>query len=215
MAPGPVAPAPATGGNQATAALMAALHGLPKKYLAFGAGLIGVLLVGLTVFFALSGGHSEASKAAMARLRVTSTPPGAAVFVPGEAIPRNAPFEIQVPVQVGYVDLRAQLEGYEPANTRVLLRPDVLNSYNFVMNSAEEETATLEVNIYPPDAQLTLNGRIVEGTAPFQMEVKANKPNVLKLSRDGYATKEETVKLDPQGFRKLSIALDLLPEIRH
>jgi len=193
---------------------MASLQGANRRYLAFGAGLVGALFLGLIVLFSLTPRVQEQAKPTVARVRVTSTPPGAQIFVAGVSTPRNTPFEIQVPYAAGYVDLVAQQEGYETTNARVMLQSDILNQYNFALTSVEDEMATLEVHVYPPESRLFIDGQPVEGSMPFQIQVKANSPHVLRLSHEGYATRDEEVRIEPQGFRKMSMALDLLPDNR-
>ncbi len=196
------------------------LRTIDRKHIIVGAVALGVIFFGSVAMVALrgSGGETVVKEAGptMTLLRVTSNPPGALVYVPGEMNPRRTPFEIPVPLAAGYTNLRATLDGYEPANARVLLRPNVVNQYNFVLVSAEQEMGTLELSVYPPEARVYLNDQLLEGVeGAYRRQLMADKPYVIKVEREGYATKEQVIRVPADSTKRVEIALDLLPEQRY
>ncbi len=202
------------------ASLNRLLQSVERKYIIIGAAALGVVFFGSIALMAVRGtgdtGDSKEDGPTMTILRVTSNPPGAQVYVPGEMTPRRTPFEIPVPLASGYTNLRATLEGYEPANARVLLRPNVINQYNFVLMSAEQEMGTLELAVYPPDSRVYLNDQLLEGVeGAYRRQLLADKPYVVKVEREGYAAKEQVIKVSADSTRRVEIGLDLLPVQRY
>jgi len=205
-----------TSGNKTLDAAIDAVKGLSPKHLAIAASALGLLFIGLIALLSSGGGDDPEpiAQAATARLKLTSSPPGVQVFVPGSTMPRTTPFELAVPATSGFVDLRAQLEGFEPATARVLVVPNRFNQYNFVMEEIEDTTAIVEVHVYPPEGRLYLDGKLVEGIGPYHLKLEAERDYTLIFRAVGYAANEQIVKLGPSDVRKISMALDLLPETR-
>ena len=165
---------------------------------------------------AVSGSDPDPT-APIATLVVKSNPEGARVLVDGIDIgetPRTKEFEI---TKNQKVKVRLELEGYEPREKTVELKPKretkVDERLKRLKVPEKPKPATLKVISSPAGATVTLDGDVL-GTTPLEkkIEIPANKSANLRLELDGYEPAERSVNLKVGRETKLTITLIRQPE---
>ena len=155
--------------------------------------------------------------AQIATLVVKSNPEGARVLVDGIDIgetPRTKEFEI---TKNQKVKVRLELEGYEPREKTVELKPKretkVDERLKRLKVPEKPKPATLKVISSPAGATVTLDGDVL-GTTPLEkkIEIPANKSANLRLELDGYESAERIVDLRVGRETKLTVTLVRQPE---
>ena len=186
-----------------------AFKDINRVWIAAGFGVLMTLFLILVAVFALSGRPEAGADPAVIHLKVTSTPTGAHVTLVGTSIVRTTPTEFEVPAAAKKVELIAQLPDYETERATVYLAPGIPNEHHFVLEEVDAGLATLEVHVFPTNAVLFVDGERIEGEETFLFEVKSGVRHVLRAEAPGYMPAEETILMEPQGFRQIRLVLDL------
>ncbi len=151
----------------------------PSKVPYFVAGGLA-LLVALSAggFVAYREKKRASEEAAIASINsgsivVQSTPPGAAIWVNGGPTPNRTPFTLRgLPTGASArVALRITAEGYAPFTQDIRLpNANASATVNATLERARANSyAVLEVNTTPRGAQVTVDGRQIEGTTPLNV----------------------------------------------
>jgi uncharacterized caspase-like protein len=155
--------------------------------------------------------------AQIAKLVVKSNPEGAKVYVDGVDI-GDAPLTKEYEISKNQrIKVRLELEGYEPREKTVELKPKRETKVDERLKKIKEpekpKPATLKVITSPAGATVTLDGEVL-GTTPLErkVEIPANKSASLKLDLDGYETAERRVDLKVGRETKLTVTLVRQPE---
>jgi len=137
-------------------------------------------------------------------LNITTTPPGAQIFLDGSFIGVSP---IQVEVQPGQHTVLATMPGYSAAQQSFTVAPGETKTINLVLNP---EQATLKVYSSPAGASIYVNGQY-RGVAPSAGLTLTLTPGTYTVEArlSGYQDASTTVTLNPGESR--SITLTLLP----
>ena len=137
-------------------------------------------------------------------LNITTTPPGAQIFLAGSFIGVSP---IQVEVQPGQHTVLATMPGYSAAQQSFTVAPGETKTINLVLNP---EQATLKVYSSPAGASIYVNGQY-RGVAPSAGLTLTLTPGTYTVEArlSGYQDASTTVTLNPGESR--SITLTLLP----
>lgn len=137
-------------------------------------------------------------------LNITTTPPGAQIFLDGSFIGVSP---IQVEVQPGQHTVLATMPGYSAAQQSFTVAPGETKTVNLVLNP---EQATLKVYSSPAGASIYVNGQY-RGVAPSAGLTLTLTPGTYTVEArlSGYQDASTTVTLNPGESR--SITLTLLP----
>jgi glutaredoxin-related protein len=137
-------------------------------------------------------------------LNITTTPPGAQIFLDGSFIGVSP---IQVEVQPGQHTVLATMPGYSAAQQSFTVAPGETKTINLVLNP---EQATLKVYSSPAGASIYVNGQY-RGVAPSAGLTLTLTPGTytVEAKLSGYQDASTTVTLNPGESR--SITLTLLP----
>jgi probable HAF family extracellular repeat protein len=133
------------------------------------------------------------------RLRIESRPAGARVFVAGRAV-GVAPLEMN-DIAEGNVLVRATLDGYQPAESTVTIRPGIRHEVQLVL-TAIAQTSRLTVDTQPQNAEVRLAG----GPAYRPGIELPNGEHRIEVSAPGFAPHRQTVKLE-RAVERIAIAL--------
>jgi hypothetical protein len=137
-------------------------------------------------------------------LNITTTPPGAQIFLDGSFIGVSP---IQVEVQPGQHTVLATMPGYSAAQQSFTVAPGETKTVNLALNP---EQATLKVYSSPAGASIYVNGQY-RGVAPSAGLTLTLTPGTYTVEArlSGYQDASTTVTLNPGESR--SITLTLLP----
>jgi hypothetical protein len=140
-------------------------------------------------------------------LNITTTPPGAQIFLDGSFIGVSP---IQVEVQPGQHTVLATMPGYSAAQQSFTVAPGETKTINLVLNP---EQATLNVYSSPAGASIYVNGQY-RGVAPSAGLTLTLTPGTYTVEArlSGYQDASTTVTLNPGESR--SITLTLVPIVR-
>lgn len=127
-----------------------------------------------------------------ARLRITSTPSGASVYI-DEVNVRQTPLETMYPT--GKHLLRIEKNGYQKIEQIVQIKKP-LTAKNFAL---EKLQAYLQINTYGY-ARITVNGQQVPANAKLTMEPKLV---TVKIYVAGMDSTQRTIPLPPNKFQKI------------
>lgn len=122
-------------------------------------------------------------------LVITSTPPGAQVFVDGRS-EGVAPLSLQR-VPQGERDIRLQLAGYELFQTALRITPDDTSRVDAVLRPMP---GSLEVVTLPSGSRIYVNDEF-RGESPVTLEGLTPGGYVIRAERRGYADAARTVRL--------------------
>ncbi|NDL66748.1 PEGA domain-containing protein [Anaerotalea alkaliphila] len=117
--------------------------------------------------------------------------------------------DMEVAVTPGIRTVEVVKEGMEPFSATVMV--EEWKTAPLDLQEAVTKEGTLEISLDPGDALATLDGNRVEPDVPLSM---AYGSYVLKVSREGFSSHEETVLVD-QAYRKLTIRLERMPVNLH
>ena len=187
----PLSPAVASG--EVSDLSMVSRRARSRKGLLVAGTLFFLTLVGIGSALLLSP-KTQGRAGRLARLELTSDPPGAAVFIDGRATGRTTPAEVGLEPGQPH-ELRLELDGYAPV-TRSL--PAFSTSLAQEVKLEKMRTGSLRLETTPPGASVVLDGRRLEGTTPLVVPTLASDvPHEVSLSLDGYEPDVADVTLEP------------------
>ncbi len=147
-------------------------------------------------------------------IAITSTPPGAAIWIDGERRSDRTPSTIrELPVGATY-SVKLTHEGYAPHTERVELTEAAPASELTITlrRPSASDYAVIRVRTIPSGAQILLDGRDTGSTTPGTVaEVTPGVAHTLALALEGYVTHNETVTLEAGQVAELSFELDRMP----
>jgi len=127
-------------------------------------------------------------KSSLATLAMTSAPVGAAVFLDGDSLGLTP---VQKPVdKEGSISLRFRKSDYFPLDTTLVIKRG--GTYNF--SAALRPVARVAIFVDPPDAEVRVDGEIVESSQLAALLLPAGEHNI-SLARLGYDSKQERFSL--------------------
>jgi serine/threonine protein kinase len=160
---------------------------------------LGVLVAGLGVggwfFLPRFMGPREISHT----IRISSEPPGAAIFVNGLDTGRvtSADATVELPIR-GYPEDKIALElrrdGFSPATATFSLDADPPPPLDLRLESLAR---TLVVTSDPPGAWVEIDGARLEGVTPVELEISPGDHHELVVGKSGYTAR--TFAIDPDG----------------
>ena len=129
-------------------------------------------------------------------LKITTTPPGASIFVNNQLLSETSPTEI--PIQPDEVfDIRVELEGYETYEMQQITADTI--GFHLQTQLDEISFAPIIVQSQPSGAQIFVNGRPTGQTTPSAIQPPTETFD-LTLKRDGFIDyKIESVRRDEVG----------------
>ena len=136
----------------------------------------------------LAGG--ETLPTILSALTVTTTPPGAALFINNQPS-GTTPYRSEK-LTPGNYRLRLELSGYDPMEGSVTLKPGESHAVEKKMVGIY---GGLSVSTTPPGAAVALNGR-QSGTTPFRKDKLLIGVYSLGLELPGYASVSESIAID-------------------
>jgi len=147
--------------------------------------------------------YVEAKKQSV--FRINSEPAGASVYLNNKYIGKT-------PLRTG--DLQDQsyaLKLIKPGFKEVYDRFDKNNlQTGEITKNLIPLTGSIEVISVPPDAQIQLNGKLIEGVTPFVIrDVRAGK-NTINVIKEGYAGFSSTVDVEADNLEKINVELKRL-----
>lgn len=191
LMPPPLSPAVASG--EVSDLSMVSRKARSWKALLVAGTLLFLALVGIGSALLLSP-KTQGRAGRLARLELTSDPPGAAVFIDGRATGRTTPAEVGLEPGQPH-ELRLELDGYAPV-TRSL--PAFSTSLAQEVKLEKMRTGSLRLETTPPGASVVLDGRRLEGSTPLVVPTLASDvPHKISLSLDGYEPDVADVTLEP------------------
>lgn len=162
-----------------------------------------LLVVATVVFLALAGVGSVlllspqtlGRAGRLATLELRSEPPGAAVFVDGQATGRTTPAELTLEPGQPH-ELRLELDGYTPVTQSL---PAFTASLTREVKLEKRPVGSLRIETTPPGATVVLDGRRIDGTTPLVVSALASDvPHEVALSLEGYELDVADVTLAPE-----------------
>jgi len=141
-------------------------------------------------------------------LVVSSEPPGANVTLDGE-LKGPAPLTL-TDLALGEHELKLELKGYQPVVQTIGLTDAAPVAFNAPMTRSAPVSATLEVLSTPFGAIVRVDGAMA-GPTPLQGYKLKPGTHKLELTRAGYETWTETVKLASGQSQRLDVTLKPLP----
>jgi hypothetical protein len=134
------------------------------------------------------------------RLSVTSTPPGAELFIGGKPVGK-APRTLEAPA--GVMVLEARIEGHRPVQRQVGIAPGERLQVELVLPVV---SAGLSVSVDLPKARVSLDDRHL-GTTPLEpLAVKPGR-HMLSVHRAGYDTLKQEVTLNDRDTAQVVVQL--------
>lgn len=145
---------------------------------------------------------------------VTSTPPGAAVWLDGDMQSARTPTTLrQLPVGVAHA-LKLTHDGYAPFTRSVSLTEAAPRSEIVAALSRQSASdfAVINVRSTPPGARVLFDGRDSGKVTPATLpEIAPGVEHSIALSLDGWVTKSETLLLERGQVRDLAVTLERTP----
>jgi hypothetical protein len=137
-----------------------------------------------------------------ADVTITTTPPGAEIFIDDESTGQTTPAVVEV--LAGEHEIRLKAPGHKSHRQRILVAAREQRTLEPVTLTRADSLLTVTTD--PPGAGITLDGRF-QGEAPVELAVRSGVRYRLQAFRSGYAPAERTVEL-PAGAER-SVSLDL------
>lgn len=160
----------------------------------------------------LQGGESRTLptvelEPAPATLAIRSQPGGAAVKLDGRTV-GTAPLEVELDPDVP-ITIELSLAGYTPLSRTLTPQADVQTT---MRGELQPINATLSVTVDPADARMFIDGQAAGTVGPegLTLELPAREYQ-LEFRREGFASAQREVRLDPDQPTELSI--DLMTEL--
>jgi len=138
------------------------------------------------------------------RLKITTTPPDAEIFLNGQKV-GNSNYKAEK-VGEGKYDLMVLLTGYKTERRKILISPGILNQVSFLL---KKESGTLKLNSLPEASLIYINESFY-GKTPKALILDVGKYNV-KVESPDYFTQSQEVYIDPLTTYDLSIKLSPKP----
>ena len=186
-----------------------------------GVSVIAILVVAWTVFFASRHKDKRAQAPSLTeespqapsegKLKLTSTPFGAQVYLDGELLREPTPLELAVPLDTD-IEIKISAPGYEAYERVVKLGLEeqvlVIDAMLSEIRESQETLTKVRVDTSPSAAQLILDGRPLPGKTPQDLEVKQGVEHVLIADAQGFAS--AIWPFEAQG-KDLALELELVP----
>ncbi len=147
-------------------------------------------------------------RSSQANLAVTSSPPGAQIYLDDVDTNQTTPWTFTV--KPGTHTIRFTRAGYDDHTETLDLqaRAEKTVSVNLVhSNVASSTTTILTINSTPPGAQASLDGKSIGTTPIINKQVNAGKQRVLVLKFTDYDDYTETLDLKAGGEQTMSVPL--------
>ncbi|HEU4619487.1 MAG TPA: PEGA domain-containing protein [Gammaproteobacteria bacterium] len=151
------------------------------------------------------GGEAQALNVAMtpswAPVSLATDPPGAAVFVDGQAA-GTTPAKLEI--DAGTHELEARLPGYNAWQTTIAVaanQPQELPPVKLVQADGRIDLATK-----PESASVTVDGKFL-GRTPVTLRLRPGRNHELTIAKPGYETVTRTLSIEADSGRKLAIDL--------
>jgi formylglycine-generating enzyme required for sulfatase activity len=138
---------------------------------------------------------------AWANISISSQPEAAKVLLDGEFIGQTP---LNAEILQGQHELQISLGGFKPVSLTQTVEAGKDKTLEPV--SLQPVDGTLSISSQPGGASITLD-QVFRGMAPLDLPVTANREHLLRLSKSGYATLEQSVTLKPDETRALNIEL--------
>jgi hypothetical protein len=149
----------------------------------------------------------EPERATLASLRITSNPPGAAIYLNGESTGKRTPFTFDDYKRSDEVVVRLFKRGFAAEEATVLLDRESVDQ-DFVL---KRKSASLKIKTEPAGALVLVDGNRV-GSSPVTAQLKMNKNVRIVAKIEGYqnAVREMVVK---EAQETISLTLTkIIPE---
>ncbi len=128
-----------------------------------------------------------------ADVTVTTTPPGADIFVDDQPTGQQTPAVVQI--LAGEHEIRLKAPGHKSYRQRILVAAQEQRQLEPVKLVRADSLLTVRSD--PPGAGITLNGEF-QGEAPVELAIRSGETYHLQAFRSGYAPADRRVKL-PSG----------------
>jgi hypothetical protein len=146
----------------------------------------------------------------MGSLNLGVMPPGAILTLDGKQIGPVKDFLQKLPAGSHVIEISAK--GYEPAKQTIAIFAG--ETLRFPLQLARIQTpptnGILMLDVAPPEAVLTLDGKLIGPANGFNQELSAG-THVLEVSADGYGETKQTVTIVAGETLPVSLRLALVP----
>jgi hypothetical protein len=154
------------------------------------------------------GAAQEITLPVNGELSVTSTPPGAIIYVNGELVKyQTTPASGEVPV--GVYNVRIVLSGYEPYETVTEVRTGV-TSYVHANLIPIPSVGSIDVSSSPPHALVYVDN-VYQGTTPQRVDGLTAGYHTVRVEKEGYKSWSESVQVE--AARVTTVYATLTPDI--
>jgi serine/threonine-protein kinase len=121
-------------------------------------------------------------------LRLSSVPPGASITLDGIGLGNVTPQDLtDIPLGKQF-KIELSLPGYRPHTEKLIFWPN--EGTKEITPKLERRVGSLNVESEPPGAEVTLNGRLLEGRTPLKIpSLIADEPVKITVSKDGRISK--------------------------
>ncbi len=146
-------------------------------------------------------------------IAITSTPPGAAIWVDGERRSERTPATLRE-LPLGSYSVKITSDGYAPHTERVELTEGTPSSDLSVTlrRPNASDFAVIRVRTIPAGAHVLLDGHDTGNSTPAMVpEVTPGEAHTLALALEGYVTRNETLTLEAGQVAELSFELERQP----
>jgi formylglycine-generating enzyme required for sulfatase activity len=145
-----------------------------------------------------------------ADVAITSTPPGAAVLVDGEAVAGQTPLTTEI--LAGEREVSVQAEGYKPARRTLAIEPG--QSLTLEPFELEKIDGLLAVVTRPAGATVTVDGAF-RGRSPVELELAPGRSYRIDLFKAGHERVGRSIRIASGEATRLDVALPaILGELR-
>lgn len=134
---------------------------------------------------------------------VESQPPGALLSTQAGQPLGTTPLKVKVPAEG--LPVLASLEGYAPLSTTLKA-----GEQRIILPLVKAQ-AVLALTVNPAQAQVELDGKLLEGSSPYRLEALAAGPHALALRLDGYEPLVRTVELKAGETLNMTLELKAVP----
>ena len=135
-------------------------------------------------------------------LKVESQPQGAEVLLNGERL-GITPL-ITEPI-AGEYQIKLNKEGWRPITDNVTVESGKIN--DVLLYTLQKVDGTVEVTSKPEGARVSLNG-MFEGNTPITLKMESEKEHQLSISKNGFITAEQTLRVQKDEVQNINIALE-------
>lgn len=141
-----------------------------------------------------------------AQLNLSSTPPGASIFVDGKPLGALTPTSIPLPSDQSRVSVRLELAGYKPFEQTLEYTP---GQTALIGPSLVPATTGIRLSTVPPGARVWLDQKDTNQSTPTELEgVEPNRAHRLALRLKGHTPWVQELTLKPGETREVRVTLE-------